>query len=146
MRREETSLGFQASRRVRHQDVHQQSKAQSKTPVINITRRSQAIICWMVTRGSHVSLQSTDYQEFVSILHAVTGHNVVTAHKDVITKRGFIEGVISELIDEIKNKALEGSSRRVRSRSRRGHHRWNCSTQWKESIKGVNTHASGQLS
>ena len=35
------------------------------------------------------------------ILHAVTGH------KDVITKNVFIEGVLSEIIEEIKNKNLE---------------------------------------
>ena len=46
-------------------------------------------------------LSVTDYQEFVPILQAVTGH------KDVITKNIFIEGVLSEIIEEIKNKNLE---------------------------------------
>ena len=38
---------------------------------------------------------------FVPILHAVT------SHKDVITKKVFIEGVLSELEDQIKNKETE---------------------------------------
>ena len=40
-------------------------------------------------------LSVTDYQEFVPILQAVTGH------KDVITKKVFIEGVLSEIVEEI---------------------------------------------
>ena len=46
-------------------------------------------------------LSVTDYQEFVPILQAVTGH------KDVITKKIFVEGVLSELIEEIKDKNTE---------------------------------------
>ena len=46
-------------------------------------------------------LSVTDYQEFVPVLQAVTGH------KDVITKKVFIEGVLSEIIEEIKNKNLD---------------------------------------
>ena len=46
-------------------------------------------------------LSVTDYQEFVPVLQAVTGH------KDVITKKIFIEGVLSELIEEIKEKNTE---------------------------------------
>ena len=46
-------------------------------------------------------LSATDYQEFVPILQAVTGH------KDVITKKVFIEGVLSELVEEIKDKNTE---------------------------------------
>ena len=46
-------------------------------------------------------LSVTDYQEFVPILQAVTGH------KDVITKKVFIEGVLSEIIEEIKNVNLD---------------------------------------
>ena len=40
-------------------------------------------------------LSVTDYQEFVPILQAVTGH------KDVITKKIFIEGVLSEILEAI---------------------------------------------
>ena len=43
-------------------------------------------------------LSVTDYQEFVPIFQAVTGH------KDVITKKVFIEGVLSEIVEEIKEK------------------------------------------
>ena len=43
-------------------------------------------------------LSVTDYQEFVPVLQAVTGH------KDVITKKIFIEGVLSEIIEEISKK------------------------------------------
>ena len=46
-------------------------------------------------------LSVTDYQEFVPILQAVTGH------KDVITKKVFIEGVLSEIVEEIKEKNAE---------------------------------------
>ena len=46
-------------------------------------------------------LSVTDYQEFVPILQAVTGH------KDVITKKVFIEGVLSEIIEEITEKNTE---------------------------------------
>ena len=46
-------------------------------------------------------LSVTDYQEFVPILQAVTGH------KDVITKKVFVEGVLSEIIEEIKEKKFE---------------------------------------
>ena len=46
-------------------------------------------------------LSVTDYQEFVPILQAVTGH------KDVITKKVFIEGVLSEIVEEIKEKNTE---------------------------------------
>ena len=46
-------------------------------------------------------LSVTDYQEFVPILQAVTGH------KDVITKKVFIEGVLSESEDQINRKELE---------------------------------------
>ena len=41
-------------------------------------------------------LSVTDYQEFVPVLQAVIGHN------DVITKKVFMEGVLSEIIEEIK--------------------------------------------
>ena len=51
-------------------------------------------------------LSVTDYQEFVPILQAVTGH------KDVVTKKVFIEGVLSEILDEIS----KNSSRRKPSR------------------------------
>ena len=46
-------------------------------------------------------LSVTDYQEFVPILQAVTGH------KDVITEKVFIEGVLSEIVEEIKEKNTE---------------------------------------
>ena len=46
-------------------------------------------------------LSITDYQEFVPTLQAVTGH------KDVITKKVFIEGVLSEPDEEIKDKNLD---------------------------------------
>ena len=46
-------------------------------------------------------LSVTGYQEFVPILQAVTGH------KDIITKKVFIEGVLSELVEEIKDKNAE---------------------------------------
>ena len=46
-------------------------------------------------------LSVTDCQEFVPILQAVTGH------KDVITKKVFIEGVLSEIVEEIKEKNTE---------------------------------------
>ena len=46
-------------------------------------------------------LSVTDYQEFVPILQAVPGH------KDVITKKVFIEGVLSDIVEEIKDKNLE---------------------------------------
>ena len=46
-------------------------------------------------------LSVTDYQEFVPILQAVTDH------KDVIKKKVFIEGVLSEIIEEIKNINLD---------------------------------------
>ena len=46
-------------------------------------------------------LSVTDYQECVPILQAVTGH------KDVITKKVFIEGILSEIIEEIKKVNLE---------------------------------------
>ena len=46
-------------------------------------------------------LSVTDYQEFVPVLNAVIGH------KDVITKKVFIEGVLSEIVEEIKNKNTE---------------------------------------
>ena len=46
-------------------------------------------------------LSVTDYQEFVPVLQAVIGH------KDVITKKIFIEGVLSELIEEINTKNTE---------------------------------------
>ena len=46
-------------------------------------------------------LSVTDYQEFVPILQAVTGH------KDVITKKIFIEGVLSELVEEIKDLKID---------------------------------------
>ena len=46
-------------------------------------------------------LSVTDYQEFVPILQAVTGH------KDVITKKVFMEGVLSEIIEEIKKLNLD---------------------------------------
>ena len=46
-------------------------------------------------------LSVTDYQEFVPILQAVTGH------KDVITKKVFIEGVLSDIVEEIKEKNTE---------------------------------------
>ena len=46
-------------------------------------------------------LSVTDYQEFAPILQAVTGH------KDVITKNIFIEGVLSEIFEEIKEKNTE---------------------------------------
>ena len=46
-------------------------------------------------------LSVTNYQEFVPILQAVTGH------KEVITKKVFIEGVLSEIIEEIKNVNLD---------------------------------------
>ena len=46
-------------------------------------------------------LSVTDYQEFVPILQAVTGH------KDVITKKVFIEGILSEIVEEIKEKNTE---------------------------------------
>ena len=50
-------------------------------------------------------LSVTDYQEFVPILQAVTGH------KDVITKKVFIEGVLSEIIrDQELNTDLEAVS------------------------------------
>ena len=51
-------------------------------------------------------LSVTDYQEFVPVLQAVIGH------KDVITKKIFIEGVLSEIIEEIKklNADLEAVS------------------------------------
>ena len=51
-------------------------------------------------------LSVTDYQEFVPVLQAVIGH------KDVITKKIFIEGVLSEIIEEIKklNQDLEAVS------------------------------------
>ena len=46
-------------------------------------------------------LSVTDYQEFVPVLQAVIGH------KDVITKKIFIEGVLSEIIEEIKKLNLD---------------------------------------
>ena len=46
-------------------------------------------------------LSVTDYQKFVPILQVVTGH------KNVITKKVFVEGVLSEIIEEIKEKNLE---------------------------------------
>ena len=46
-------------------------------------------------------LSVTDYQDFVPILQAVTGH------KEVITKKVFIEGVLSEIVEEIKDKNLD---------------------------------------
>ena len=46
-------------------------------------------------------LSVTDYQEFFPILQAVTGH------KDVITKKVFIEGVLSETVEELKNLKLD---------------------------------------
>ena len=46
-------------------------------------------------------LSVTDYQELVPILQAVSGH------KDVITKKVFIEGILSEIVEEIKEKNTE---------------------------------------
>ena len=46
-------------------------------------------------------LSVTESQEFVPILHAVTGH------KDVITKKAFLEGILSEIVDEIMFKEVE---------------------------------------
>ena len=48
---------------------------------------------------THLSV--TDDQEFVPILQAVTGH------KDVITKKAFVEGVLSEIAEEIREKNLD---------------------------------------
>ena len=48
-----------------------------------------------------IFLSVTNYQEFVPILQAVTGH------KDIITKKVFIEGILSELVEEIKDKNTE---------------------------------------
>ena len=45
-------------------------------------------------------LSVTDYQEFVPILQAVSGH------KDVITEKVFIEGVLSDVVEELKDKNL----------------------------------------
>ena len=53
-------------------------------------------------------LSVTDYQEFVPIFHAVTGH------EDVITKKVFIEGILSELEDQITNKETEKKRSYVR--------------------------------
>ena len=60
-------------------------------------------------RPSHVEwseevltfLSVTDYQEFVPKLQAVSGH------KDVITKKIFIEGVLSELVEGRYHQDLE---------------------------------------
>ena len=55
-------------------------------------------------RNSHSSQSHhrlSDYQEFVPILQAVTGH------KDIITKKVFIVGVLSELVEEIRDKNLD---------------------------------------
>ena len=46
-------------------------------------------------------LSVTDYQEFDPIFQAVTGH------KDVITKKVFIEGILSEIVEGIKDKNTE---------------------------------------
>ena len=46
-------------------------------------------------------LSVTDYQEFIPILQAVTGH------KDVITKKALVKGVLSEIIKKTKKKNLE---------------------------------------
>ena len=46
-------------------------------------------------------LSITDYQEFTPIFQAVTGH------KDVIAKKIFIQGVLTETVDEITNKELK---------------------------------------
>ena len=46
-------------------------------------------------------LSVTDFQEFVPILHAVSGH------KDVITKKVFIERVLSDIVENIKEKNLD---------------------------------------
>ena len=54
---------------------------------------------WLEELLMHLSV--TDNQGFVLVLHVVTGH------KDVITKKVFIEGVLSEITEEIKIKELE---------------------------------------
>ena len=47
-------------------------------------------------------LSVTDYHDFfVPICHAVTGH------KNVITKKVFVKKILSEFVNEIKNKELE---------------------------------------
>ena len=81
----------QASRRTGHQDVQQRSQTQSKTPFTNVS-----YVEWSEEVLTFLSV--TDYQEFVPILQAVTGH------KDVITKKVFIEGVLSKIVEEIKDK------------------------------------------
>ena len=58
-------------------------------------------------------LAVTDYQDFVPILHAVTGHKVV------ITKKVFIEGALSEIEDEISHKELKKKALRAHIRHSR---------------------------
>ena len=58
-------------------------------------------------------LSVTDYQEFVPVLQAVIGH------KDVITKKIFIEGVLSEIIEEIKKLNARPRGLSIRGSGRR---------------------------
>ena len=90
----------QTSRRAGHQDVQQRSQTQSKTPITNVLDGVKpSYVEWSEEVLTFLSV--TDYQEFVPILQAVTGH------KDVITKKVFIEGVLSEIVEEIKDKNTE---------------------------------------
>ena len=78
-------------------------------------------------------LSVTDYQEFVPILQAVTGH------KDVITKKVFIEGVLSEIVEEIKEKntELEEVTSGARIVRRNGKNQGGDQSRRKEGIKGA---------
>ena len=90
-------------------------------------------------------LSVTDYHEFVPILQAVAGH------KDVITKKVFIEGVLSELVEEIKDKNLDleavtSGARVVDDQDAEVTQRRNQSSRRKEKFKGAHTHENRQFS
>ena len=88
-------MEFKTPRRAGHQDVQFRSKVESKTPSpTTFDGVKPSYVEWSEEILTFLSV--TDYQEFVPVLQAVIGH------KDVITKKIFIEGVLSEIIEEIK--------------------------------------------
>ena len=119
-----TSFEFKALRRVRHQDLHQRSQTQSKIPITDILRLSHAIICRMVRKASHVSQSvfiKSSCQSFM---------------RSQVTKKVFIEGVLAEIIEEIKNKELEKEVMVKQIQIRNKIHRWNQGTQQKGTSRG----------
>ena len=93
-------------------------------------------------------LSVTDYQDFVPIPYAVTGH------KDVITKKFSLNASSRNLRWDQEQGARERGSHvrcwwRSRSRSRNKTHQWNLSTQWERTSREAsssNTYESRQLS